>query len=111
MSKYTRLTEKEFKQIKLLQEAGINSNKAAEITGRSGGTVWTIYHYPTFQEYKEANRKSNESAESNENTHGDDIVKILANMAEMLSEIGKKVSFIEGHTEVKTTNKSWLSRN
>lgn len=55
MGKYTIMTEKEFKNIKLLQEAGLSVTKASEVTKRSGFTVGAVFKTNSLAEMKHYN--------------------------------------------------------
>lgn len=50
---WKHLTERDFKTMKTLQEAGLSISKTAAATGRSWGTVQTLYESDTFVEYRQ----------------------------------------------------------
>lgn len=52
-----RLTEKEFKNIKLLQQAGLNASQAADVTKRSSGLTSMVYRCDTLKDYKQYRQK------------------------------------------------------
>jgi IS30 family transposase len=55
--KKTRVTKSEYKNIKLLQSAGLNRNKVATLTRRTHNTVDLIFKSNSMQDYKELGRK------------------------------------------------------
>ena len=57
MGKKTHLSEKEFNQIKLLQEAGLKAATVVKVTNRSGGTVFEVFKHDTFKSFTERNLK------------------------------------------------------
>lgn len=50
--KYKYLNEKEFNNIKLLQQAGLSMNKASQVTGRSPSTTSYIFQAESYEDYK-----------------------------------------------------------
>ena len=57
---YKSVSEREFKSIKGLQDAGVAKNTAAKATGRSWETISIMYKSDSFDDYKETVRKRGE---------------------------------------------------
>lgn len=53
------VTDKEFKNVKLLQEADVRSSKVAELTGRSWATIDRIFKTEDFKGYQELVQSEN----------------------------------------------------
>ncbi len=51
-SKYTHVTEAEYKNIKFMQEKGITASKAAKIGSRNPATTYKVFKAGSYQEYK-----------------------------------------------------------
>lgn len=51
-TKFTHVTPKEFKSIKVLQRAGVNANQTSRATKRTYRTIANIFNSDTFQDYK-----------------------------------------------------------
>ena len=56
MSKYKYVTEKEFEQVKLLQQAGLTQTQIGKVTGRHPASVKKMFTVQTFEEYQALNR-------------------------------------------------------
>ena len=48
---YKKLTQDDFDTVKLLQKLNVKQSEAIKITGRSSGTVSTIYRSETMEDY------------------------------------------------------------
>lgn len=57
MSKYKHVTQKEYDQIKMLFEAGLNSTLVCNVTSRSKPTVLNIKKSTSFENYQQIGKK------------------------------------------------------
>ena len=112
---------KKYKNIKLLQKAGITVKQTQSLTGRSNATVSTIYRATDYVDYKAVLREYTENkyatkAVSATDTitqptdNAKDVADALINIYEKLDAMHESIKWIENHTEAKAT-KSFLRRN
>lgn len=59
VKKFTHFNEKEFKIVKLMQDAGLGTSKICMITGRSSGTIWRAMSANSFADYQKSVREQN----------------------------------------------------
>lgn len=57
MKKYKQVTEEEFKQVKMLCEAGFKAPQIRSIIKRPGNPVYDMIKSETFEEYKKLTRE------------------------------------------------------
>lgn len=57
MNKYKRVTKKEYDQIKMLFQAGLNSMLVCNVTSRSKPTVLNIKNSTSFENYRVTGKK------------------------------------------------------
>lgn len=100
------IKQKEYDNIKLLQQAGLKVSQAVKITGRSYVTVSNVYKSKTLEDYKTVQQPKETTTTQVANTIDQtlvfrDLLKLLNNMASKLEDIETSVKWIENHTEVK----------
>ena len=62
MGKWTQVTEKDFRQVKLLTDAGISTSKISEITKRSWTTIKRMQDAENIETYRERVKEYNQSS-------------------------------------------------
>lgn len=113
MSKgYKQLTEKEFNLIKTMTSAGIPIKVIKEATNRSGGTLSFIKKADSFEDYRKQQReyiKKKEEKKTVKTVEKDlttdvtiekEMLDLLKDMQDIISEMQKQVTFIAEHTPV-----------
>lgn len=103
--RFKRVTEKEFKAIKKLQDAGLNKNVTSVATGRSIKTIINVFKSSTLEEYRDITRKSKSKQMVNKleeatpteakPTKASDEVKLVSTVMSMWRDTKEEVDRLE----------------
>lgn len=106
------VTDKEFKNIKLLQEADVRSSKVAELTGRSWVTIDRIFKTEDFKGYQELVQSENKKwkakrlakvetapVEREQSEEEQTAIQLLNNLTEEVSKLTAEVKTLSALLE------------
>ena len=81
------LTEKEFDQIKILQNAGLSTALTAKATGRSYPLINVVFKYNTFEDYKTRNKSKKITVVDKD----EEIKQMIFNLTNQVIAMNKKL--------------------
>lgn len=114
-SKYTNVTEQEFNNMKMLQEAGLKASKAARVVGRTTPTVSKVYSSKDWEAYKAPKEKPFEEVftldePGEKTTDVEDNTLILQNINDSLVAINERLEWLADNVVVQEPRKWFTGR-